>query len=135
MTIDWTKPIETIDGEPVRVLATDLDGMYPVAVAIMRNEVQHLSTRTFGGLEFIRDGETNLRNVPPKPVVQEVFISFHPRPCMAAPLGPSTGYCFLSAEDAERCGRPDSHDADPRRALIKVVITDGVVTDASLHKN
>jgi len=32
--IDWNKPVETIDGEPVRVLATDLeDDTYPIAVA------------------------------------------------------------------------------------------------------
>ena len=34
MTIDWAKPITTSDNIPVRVLATDLPGEAPVAVAI-----------------------------------------------------------------------------------------------------
>ena len=34
MTIDWTKPIETLDGRPARVLATDLKGAYLILVAV-----------------------------------------------------------------------------------------------------
>lgn len=31
--INWTKPIETVNGDPARVLATDLKGRFPIAVA------------------------------------------------------------------------------------------------------
>lgn len=132
MTIDWTKPVETTEGWSARVLATDLHSSYPVVAAIRnRNGVETVDAYTADGRRLYASDPV-LRNVLPKPVVVEQFISFHPRPCHAAPLAPSVGVCYPSIEYAEAGGLPGRHDSDLFRALIKVVITDGIVTSADL---
>lgn len=43
MAIDWTKPIETMEGKPARVLATDLkDRVHKVVVAIDNGDYEHV---------------------------------------------------------------------------------------------
>ena len=61
MTIDWTKPVETLDGEPVRVLATDRPhGLYPIVVMYDGGTVD---TLTQDGQDF-DDGTVIVRNAP-----------------------------------------------------------------------
>jgi hypothetical protein len=86
--IDWTQPIETTETppRPVRVLATDLAGLYPVAGII------HDSTGSDFVWRFTADGRTtatrqlvegdvHLRNVAPpkpkpKPVLREAWVAW-----------------------------------------------------------
>lgn len=77
MAIDWTKPVEVDDGRPVRVLATDLGGSHPVAVAILGNPNTLVNYTECGqgwhapiGAGALRP----LRNVTPKPVKREGFV-------------------------------------------------------------
>lgn len=50
--IDWTKPIETIEGKPARVIATNIKGKFPIAVACARDEYEAVTTCTVGGVAY-----------------------------------------------------------------------------------
>ena len=68
--IDFTKPIETTDGKPARVLCTDLAGRdYPVIAAVQNGfgaeDVFAFTTKGVARIEGVPD----LRNVAPKPTV------------------------------------------------------------------
>ena len=64
MTIDWTKPIETTDGRPARVLATDLAGDAHIAIAVMNKDGSEEVYRT-GDEGQYREGKP-VRNVREK---------------------------------------------------------------------
>jgi hypothetical protein len=135
MTIDWTKPVETIDGLPVRVLCADRRCHYPViALVDQPNNSDSLTTLMIDGCAFLGGGIV-VRNVPPRPVVDEWFISFFPKPFDASPLAPGFGSMFRDLASANRAGEDGRYEASEDRVLIKVVITDGVVTGAELVKN
>lgn len=74
--IDWTKPVETDEDKPrsVRVLATDMGGSHPVAVAYIGNPPM-LACYTDCGQGWHADISARylkpLRNVRPKPVKRE----------------------------------------------------------------
>ena len=136
MTIDWTKPIQQRNGRAARVLATDLkQSIYPIAAAAYDDKgIERVATYMPDG-RFLAtsygNGDRDLINVPPKPVITELFINLYPHSCMAAPLAP-TAYAFPSLEYAEAPVQPGRHGFDLSRALIKVTLTDGVVTGAEL---
>lgn len=71
MTVDWTKPIETVDGHSARVLATDLDSSFPVAVAVRNGGNDHetvLLLHSDGS--YTKGKPPTIRNVPPDPIVR-----------------------------------------------------------------
>ena len=80
MTIDWTKPIETMDGQPARVLATDLAYHRPVVVAVASKGADHEAVwlLTSEGA-YDTDRPLMVRNVPPDPIVR--YINMYPNGC------------------------------------------------------
>lgn len=63
--IDWTKPIQTKDGKPARVIATDIDSDYPIAVAFKsspRMEYVHAFTQV--GWTYSNGKNIQIVNVP-----------------------------------------------------------------------
>lgn len=76
MAIDWNKPVETdeLNPRPVRVLATDMGGSHPVAVAYLGNPPT-LANYTDCGQGWSADISAKylkpLRNVQPKQVKRE----------------------------------------------------------------
>lgn len=65
--IDWTKPVETVDDKPCRLLATDLKGEYPIVVSVLNSEdKEYPVTLTRDGLRYLEDKEPFVRNVPEK---------------------------------------------------------------------
>lgn len=66
MTIDWTKPIETVDGQSARVLATDLDSSFPIVIAVTTASRDHetvLLLHSDGS--YAKGKPPTVRNVPP----------------------------------------------------------------------
>lgn len=81
MTIDWTKPIETISGYPARVLSTDFrsDGKEIVAVQIEYKNFSEINCYTQDGM---RNGSYGLG--PPlrnRKVKREGWINIYPNNC------------------------------------------------------
>lgn len=71
MTIDWTKPIETVDGHSVRVLATDLDSSFPVAVAVRNGgDGRETVLLLHSDGSYAKGKPPIIRNVPPAPIVR-----------------------------------------------------------------
>lgn len=80
--IDFTKPLETVEGVPFTLLSTDARGEFPIIGYINAN------TRpcyfSLDGTYHGAHGDTsspryNLRNVQPKPAEAEVFINVYKR--------------------------------------------------------
>ena len=83
-SIDWTKPVETTETppRPVRVLATDLAGLYPVIGIIRDSSGSDFNWRfTYEGrtttTRRLVEGDIALRNVAPKPVLHEAWIALY----------------------------------------------------------
>ena len=77
MAIDWTKPIQTTDGKPARVLCTDLKHDHPYVVATEHNGKEILWTVTDTGRvrgSTPGDGKSGIINVPEK---RTVYINFY----------------------------------------------------------
>lgn len=71
MTIDWTKPIETLDGHPARVLATDLESPRPVVVAVTtEGRVRETVLLLDSDGSYDPGKPPMVRNVPPASVVR-----------------------------------------------------------------
>lgn len=65
MALDLTKPVQTRDGYPVRILATDLRSEYPVVGIISHPDYDEVETWTLDGA-FVSSDEhpDDLVNVP-----------------------------------------------------------------------
>ena len=77
MAIDWTKPIQTTDGKPARVLCTDLKHDHPYVVAAEHHGKEILWTVTDTGRvrgSTPGDGKSGIINVPEK---RTVYINFY----------------------------------------------------------
>lgn len=70
MTIDWTKPIETMDGCPARVIATDIKGDCRFALAVTKESLpwEIVIQTDENGADWAQ--KPVVRNVPPAPVVR-----------------------------------------------------------------
>lgn len=69
VTIDWTKPIETADGSPARVLATDLACTRPVVVAVATKGLDYETVLLLNSEGSYDKGKPPIvRNVPPAPM-------------------------------------------------------------------
>lgn len=75
MTIDWTKPIETVDGQSARVLATDLDSSFPIVIAVTtasRDNETVLLLHSDGS--YAKGKPPTVRNVPTAPIVRYINV-------------------------------------------------------------
>ena len=70
MTIDWNKPIESMDGQPARVLATDLQGNCRFALAVTKESLpwEIVVQTDDNGANWAQ--KPVVRNVPPAPIVR-----------------------------------------------------------------
>jgi hypothetical protein len=78
MAIDWTKPVQTRDGQKVRVLCTDgPDSQYPVIGLI---DGGGLETWTIGGVYAANVATSNLDiiNTPDPPVTVTRWVNVYP---------------------------------------------------------
>lgn len=70
MTIDWTKPIETMDGCPARVIATDIKGDCPILIAKMKSDGTEIVALLDKMGRYLPTLGQAVRNIPPAPVVR-----------------------------------------------------------------
>lgn len=77
MTIDWTAPCETDEDppRPVRVLATDLAGTYPVAISIERPYAAGVKLHLINWDGSDPYSNVRIRNAKPKPVLHERWVN------------------------------------------------------------
>lgn len=68
--LDLTKPVQTRDGHPVRILCTDRKGKYPVVGLVISNyDDDFIRCWPVSGIyDLDRLQHLDLINVPPKPV-------------------------------------------------------------------
>jgi hypothetical protein len=118
--LDLSKPIQTRDGKPARVIATDLKGTDNIIALIDYGETESIGVR-------LRDGRSNteeemasdLINVPPERTERFFFI-------------------YTSAEEAHMVERPARDAAvlletlSNDRPVVKVVFEDGEYVGAEL---
>lgn len=67
--LDLTKPVQTRDGRPVRILCTDRVGKYQMVGLILEDGHEYVETWNLNGQKY--EGiisDIDLINVPPKPV-------------------------------------------------------------------
>lgn len=82
MAVDWTKPVQTRDGRPIRVLCTDQQGAkYPVLGLVKRKEgKEDLEQWTLDG-SFVADkggpDEDDAINVPEPPEERIAYVNFY----------------------------------------------------------
>lgn len=74
--IDFTKPVQTKNGLPVRILCTDAPGSQPI-VGIVNDEPQ--SWYTNGQFFFGEDNPSNsdLENVPSQKITKEIWLNIY----------------------------------------------------------
>lgn len=102
--IDFTKPVTTTDGLPVRILATDVDSVFPVAAVITYAD----GTTSLVSYNAAGDGLIN-----PPMVCQQ--------------------YVVLCGGSAYVFGNRSSADSVPySEAIVVVTRTDGVITAVAL---
>lgn len=69
MSIDFTKPVQTVDGRKVRILCTDrVDNLYPIVGLVIDRGIEstHCWTRTGRDTFGEHDSPWDLINVPPR---------------------------------------------------------------------
>lgn len=67
--LDLTKPVQTRDGRPVRILCMDRKGEYPVVGLVTENNRECVRSWPTSGRFYVDDIQgLDLINVPPKPV-------------------------------------------------------------------
>ncbi len=70
--LDLTKPVQTRDGRPVRILANDMKADQPVVGVVTNNDGREFVAQWDVSGKFYQrsphEGPTDLINVPPKPV-------------------------------------------------------------------
>lgn len=73
--VDWTKPCETEDGRPVRVLCTDRPYEHAPIVCMRDDGVVFTVANDGAAISF---PFIKVRNTPPKPVRREGWINVYP---------------------------------------------------------
>lgn len=108
MAIDWSKPIECVDGRKARVLCTDAKGDLPVKILVDNGAKENCFSLTLDGMhgEFCHPSKVFVRNVPEK-FSREVWVNVY-RNCV---------FGFTSKYDAV------SHAEKWLLACIRVPIT------------
>ncbi len=122
MTLDLTKPLQLRDGRPCRLLASDLLGDYPIAVAIRFDECDAiLRVDSNGSCTSGVECSTDVINVheAPKRFRREGFINVY----ISEPEdGRWTSTYFSSREAADRVGTKYRTECDRRIACVKIII-------------
>lgn len=113
MTIDWTKPIETTDGFPARVIATDIKGDRSILVAALRPDVTENVYWLYSDGKRDPHRQPFVRNVPPAPVAR--YFNFY-----------SDG---LIGNDHENRKEADDNAGPDRIACVRVEFTEGQFDD------
>ena len=108
--IDWTKPIETRDGQPARVLCTDLKSAgYPVIVAYeIQPGGESIESTDLEGFKLTGQAKPFIRNVPEKGVR---YVNIYRQ-------------CDFSANHRSRL-EADSVASPDRIACVRVEYTEG----------
>jgi hypothetical protein len=122
--IDFNKPLQTRDGRPVRILATDLKGIYPVAAVVPSGGEETVQSFTLDGRFYAsadsEETEWDLRNVPEETVE---YGNFYPD------RGSATyAWCRYVEREAAREGKAP----DGSGVTLKVTKVDGRITAVSL---
>ena len=77
MSIDFTKPLQTRDGRPVKVLCTDKISSYPVVVWL--EDIKATASYTLEGVNVIgEESNIDLVNVPEQ-VTVDVWVNIYDR--------------------------------------------------------
>lgn len=120
--LDFTRPLETVNGQPVRVLATDLkrDGelLLVVAVSLNNGETEFVVAVRRDGALTNCGGNRYIRNVPP--VVTHGYRLMFPNGL----LGPEKQSLDSAREARERVA--------PDALIIKITFIDGVAKDVKV---
>jgi hypothetical protein len=108
--IDITKPVETLDGEPVTLLSTNARGDFPLLG--YRGAREYLTQWTAEGNFFLSEAhpELNLRNAKPKPVEVVQYLNVY---------AGSHAYGYNTRAEA------DDHAGTTRIACHRVVLAEG----------
>lgn len=116
--LDFTKPLETQNGQPVTIISMEARGEYSVLAYI--GEADTPSSFTTEG-KFFRAGKSDydLRNVAPKPVEREVYVNVNT--VGSRPM--SIGGNYDSRAEA------DSSASPYRVACIKITLVEGQFDD------
>ena len=78
--LDLTKPVQTRDGRPVRILCMDRKSKYPIVGLVLKKDGSETTESWLadGGYHYPACiGENDLINVPPKPVKYFVNVYRH----------------------------------------------------------
>jgi len=111
--LDLTKPVQTRDGRPVRILANDMKADQPVVGVVTNNDGREFVAQWDVSGKFYQrsthEGPTDLINVPPKPVkyyAHVYLVQGHPSLGSAWRVGglihpPETGLIFIKTIEFE----------------------------------
>ena len=84
--LDLTKPVQTRDGRPVRILANDMKADQPVVGVVTNNDGREFVAQWDVSGKFYQrsphEGPTDLINVPPKPVKYYAHVYRRPNGCV-----------------------------------------------------
>lgn len=127
MAIDYTKPVETNDGRPVRILCTDAPGPYPVC-GIVEDDDEGGHRWTAPGHYFASGVESpsDLRNVLPARVIEVGYINvYKARASVGSTHVKRLGAVYISRKEA------DCAASGARVACVKLTIeyTEGQFDD------
>jgi hypothetical protein len=115
MAIDLNKPVQTRDGRKVRIVATDVKGVYPIIALVEADDCEDVNTYTADGYYFSGgDEETDDDLVN---VVERVERYFEVFPAM---------HGYASKEEALAFGSGPQY----RAGLVKITFEDGKVVSA-----
>jgi hypothetical protein len=127
MTLDLTKPVQTRDGRPARIICTDRVGNFPVVALVPRKDgIEHINVYTCDGRASLRcNAHSDLIPVPQRHMVWcnvyaedpdlELHLGLHPAPYLSA---------HISEDEANRMAR------DSRLACIRIEFEEGEGLDA-----
>ena len=124
--LDLTKPVQTRDGHPVRILATDLRSEYPVTGIISHPGYDEVETWTLDGA-FVSSDEhpDDLVNVP------ETVKRYYP----VSRLAPTLQVWEYAQNSCEAIGfesLQDCRDNGYLGPVIEIVFVDGTATAVNL---
>lgn len=124
--LDLTKPVQTRDGRPVRILATDLRSEYPVTGIISHPGYDEVETWTLDGA-FVSSDEhpDDLVNVP------ETVKRYYP----VSRNAPALQVWYYDQYSSEAIGfesLQDCRDSGYHGPVIEIVFVDGKATAVNL---
>lgn len=126
--LDLTKPVQTRNGLPVRILATDVRSICPVVGIVSYPDFDSIETWTLDG-KFAPDGndeyELDLVNVPEE--VKRYFPVTHSAPTLQV-----WEYAQNSAEALGFESLQDCRDNGYLGPVIEIVFVDGTATAVNL---